>query len=245
MKNALVTGASRGIGKAIAIALAKNGINVVITYNNNKDKANQVKNEIGNHGVKSIALKLDQSQPEQIIKILEQIEDQFGSVDILINNAGIAQKKAFLELTASDLDNIFATNFRGPFILCQQVLPKMIEKKWGRIINVSSISGHTGGVQQVHYAATKAALINLTRSLARLYSKYNITSNAVAPEWIITDMMEGLLDKKLEKIDFSHIPAGRPSSPDEVVGAVAFLCSEEASYITGQTININGGLFFS
>jgi NAD(P)-dependent dehydrogenase (short-subunit alcohol dehydrogenase family) len=245
MKNALVTGGSRGIGKAIAIALAKKGINVAITYNNNQDKANQVKKEIETQGVKSLALKLDQSQPEEIAKTLKQIEEQFGTIDILINNAGIAQKKPFLELLKDDIAKVFAANFHGPLMLCQQVLPNMIEKKWGRIVNISSISGHTGGVQQVHYAATKAALINLTRSLARLYSKYNITSNAVAPEWIITDMMEGLLDKKLEEIDFSYIPAGRPSNPDEVAGTVAFLCSDEASYITGQTININGGLFFS
>ncbi len=244
IKNALITGSSRGIGEAIALKLARQGINIVITYNHNKETAIKVLNKVKAYGVKVIYLKLDQSSVKNIKKAVAIIKKEFGFVNILVNNAAVAQKKPLEEITEDDWDHIIAVNLRGPFFLCQQIIPMMIKKQWGRIINISSIAALTGGVKQVHYAASKAGLINLTKSLAKLYSSKGITSNAIAPEWVATDMMIKELKLDFNKQDFSFIPVGRAAKPEEIANATAFLCSDESGYITGQTININGGLFF-
>lgn len=244
-KTALVTGGSRGIGKAITIALAKKGVQVALTFNTKKEEAVSVLLEIYNFGGRAVALHLDQKDRKSIVSAANAVREKFGSINILINNAGIVQKKPFLEITDEDWDAMLVTNLRGPFALTQEVVPDMIKNKWGRIVNLASVGGQWGGFYQAHYAASKAGLINLTKSLAKTYSKDGITTNAVSPEWIATDSMEKGLNFDFSKQDFSGIPVGRAGTPEEVAGAVAFLCSDEASYITGQILNVNGGIYFS
>ena len=244
-KNAFVTGGSRGIGKAIVIALAKKGIRVALTYNIKQKEAVDVILEIANFGGTAMAVQLDQKNRKSIENAVKAVREKFGSINILVNNAGIVQKKSFAEITDEDWDTMFATNLRGPFALCQEVLPEMINSGWGRIVNLASVGGQWGGIYQAHYAASKAGMINLTKSLAKIYSKDGITANAVSPEWITTDSMEKGLSFDFSKQDFSNIPVGRAGTQEEVAGAVAFLCSDEASYITGQTLNVNGGIYFS
>ena len=244
IKNAFVTGGSRGIGKAIAIALAKAGVNVAISYNKNEKDALAVLQEIKKNGVQGMVVWMDQKIPRSIYEVVAEIKKNFSPINILVNNAGMAQKKAFEEISCDDWDTMIATNLRGPFILCQEVIPEMVKQNWGRIVNISSIGGQWGGVRQVHYAVSKAGLINFTKSLAKIYSKNGITTNAVAPEWVATDAMVKDLGYDFQKQDFSDIPVQRPGTPEEVASAVVFLCSNEASYITGQTINVNGGVYF-
>ena len=244
VKNAIVTGGSRGIGKAIAIALAKEGINVALTYKTNREKALSVVEEIESKSNRAIFIKLDQRSREDIRKVIEEVHKKFGKINILINNAAIAQEKPFETITDDDWDNMIAVNLRGPFILCQEVIPDMIEQGWGRIINICSVGGQLGGINQVHYAAAKAGLINLTRSIARIYSTYGITSNAVSPGLVDTDMVAEELTTPAGKEKVRSIPIGRIATAEEIANVVVFLASEKASYITGQTINVNGGMYF-
>ena len=244
-KTALVTGGSRGIGKAVAIALAKKGIRVALTFNTKKDEAVATLLEIASFGGTAVAVQLDQKNRKSIERVIKAVREKFGAINILVNNAGIVQKKPFEKITDADWDEVMSVNLRGPFALCQEVLPDMLNGGWGRIVNLASVGGQWGGIYQVHYAASKAGVINLTKSLAKIYSKDGITTNAVSPEWIATDSMEKGLIFDFSKQDFSSIPAGRAGTPEEVAGAVAFLCSDEASYITGQTLNVNGGIYFS
>ena len=244
-KTALVTGGSRGIGKAVAIALAKKGIRVALTFNTKKDEAVATLLEIASFGGTAVAVQLDQKDRKSIENAVKAVREKFGAINILVNNAGIVQKKPFEKITDADWDEVMSVNLRGPFALCQEVLPDMLNGGWGRIVNLASVGGQWGGIYQVHYAASKAGVINLTKSLAKIYSKDGITTNAVSPEWIATDSMEKGLIFDFSKQDFSSIPAGRAGTPEEVAGAVAFLCSDEASYITGQTLNVNGGIYFS
>lgn len=244
-KNAIVTGGSRGIGKAIALSLAKTGVNVALTYQTNKAKARAVVKEIEKSGQRAMCLKLNQKNINNIRRVVKETRRRFGSINILVNNAAIAQKKPFEIITDKDWDNMLAINLRGPFIFCQEILPEMIKQGWGRIVNISSIGGQWGGFNQIHYAAAKAGLINLTKSVAKLYSKYGITSNAVAPGLVATEMTVRKLKIDVKKTNFEDIPIGRIATPEEIANTVAFLCSEESSYITGQTININGGMFFN
>ena len=244
IKNAINTGGSRGIGKAIIISLAKEGVNVALTYKTNKEKAISVVKEIENNGNRAISIKLDQRNRENIHNVIDEVHKKFGKINILVNNAAIAQEKPFETITDEDWDNMMAINLRGPFILCQKILPDMIEQGWGRIINICSIGGQWGGFNQVHYAAAKAGLINLTKSLARIYSKHGITVNAVSPGLVSTDMTKNELNIDIGKKKFDGIPIGRIATPEEIASVVAFLCSDEASYITGQTINVNGGMYF-
>lgn len=243
-KVALVTGGSRGIGKAIASALAKEGINVALTYRMNKEKALSVVDKIESIGNKAICLRLDQISRENIREAIEEVRGKFGKINILINNAAIAQEKPFETITDNDWNNMLKINLRGPFILCQEIIPDMIAQEWGRIINISSIGGQWGGFNQVHYAAAKAGLINLTKSLARIYSGKGITTNAISPGLVGTEMSSKELNTKSGKEKLKNIPIGRTAIPEEIAQVVVFLASEKSSYITGQTINANGGMYF-
>lgn len=243
-KVALVTGGSRGIGKAIAIALAKEGINVALTYRINKEKAFSVVKEIDIENNKVICIRLDQGSRENIRRLIIEVHKKFGKINILVNNAAIAQEKPFETITDDDWDNMLKINLRGPFILCQEIIPDMIAQKWGRIINISSIGGQWGGFNQVHYAAAKAGLINLTKSLARIYSGKGITTNAISPGLVGTEMSSKELNTKSGKEKLKNIPIGRIATLEEIAEVVAFLASEKASYIAGQTINVNGGMYF-
>lgn len=243
IKNAIVTGGSRGIGKAIAIALAKEGINIALTYKTNKEKALSVVKEIESSGNSAICTRLDQKSRENVRQFIEEVHKNFGKINILVNNAAIAQKKPFEKITDEDWNNMMRVNLRGPFILCQEIIQDMMEQSWGRIVNIASIGGQWGGYNQVHYAAAKAGLINLNKSLAKIYSKHGITINTVSPGLVSTDMTKRDLKIDISKRYFEGIPIGRIATTEEVANVVAFLCSDGASYITGQNINVNGGMY--
>lgn len=244
IKNALVTGGSRGIGAAIALALAKNDVNVAITYRSDINSAKNILEKIQSEGGNAIAIKCDQENPSEIYDSICEINKCFGKIDILVNNAAMAQEKPFLEITNENWDEVLAVNLRAPFIWCRELIPDMIESGWGRIINISSIGGQWGGYNQVHYAASKAALINLTKSVAKIYGCYGITSNAVAPGLVNTNMAANELDTDAGRKKVESIPVGRIAEPDEIASIVSFLSSDDAAYITGQTINVNGGMYF-
>ncbi len=244
-KVALVTGGSRGIGRAIVEKITPMVGCVVFTYKKSKEKALQIKESLKNKGYKAECFKLDQSNMDEIKAVIKEIHRIFGGVDILINNAAISQEKPFETITDEDWEAMLKTNLQGPFGLIQGCLPHMKEQKWGRIVNIVSIGGQWGGYNQVHYAASKAGLISLTHSIAKIYSKFGITSNAVSPGLVVTDMSKGELRTETGKKKVENIPLGRIATPKEVANVVAFLISDESSYITGQTINVNGGMLFS
>ncbi|MFQ5674448.1 MAG: 3-oxoacyl-ACP reductase family protein [bacterium] len=239
-KVAFVTGASRGIGKGIAIALARAGVDVAIGYRKNKELAEKIAWKNG-----GVAIAVDIASRDSICTAMTECENHFGaSIDILVNNAALAQEKPFHAITDDDWDRMLAVNLRSAFAFSQEVLPAMIAKRWGRIINITSIGGQWGGFNQVHYAAAKAGLISLTRSLARIYSGSGVTTNAVAPGLVATNMSSRELDTDAGKDKVKNIPVGRIARVDEVAEVVVFLASDAASYVTGQTINVNGGMYF-
>jgi len=229
----LVTGASRGIGASIANIFVANGYNVAYGYNTHKPYND------------NFNIKVDISSRESIKNAIHEIEQKFDSrIDILINNAAIAQEKDFLTITDDDWQTMLDVNLQGAFRTTQEVLPGMIEQKRGRIINITSIGGQWGGFNQVHYAASKAGLINFTQSIAKIYSNYNITSNAIAPGLVATQMSENELNTKAGQEKIKNIPMGRLGTTDEIAKIALFLASQDASYITGQTVNANGGMYF-
>jgi acetoacetyl-CoA reductase/3-oxoacyl-[acyl-carrier protein] reductase len=186
---------------------------------------------------------VDVSDESSISQAISSTEEKFGEIDVLVNNAGIAQQKPFLEITDAEWQEMLSVNLLGAVRCTRRVLPSMISKKYGRIINISSIGGQWGGVYQVHYAAAKAGLINLTKSLAKLYSHIGITCNAIAPGLIETDMIAAEMKDDLARKRIESIPAGRLGTVQEVAAVVLFLSSKEAGYITGQTISVNGGMY--
>lgn len=241
---ALVTGGSRGIGEGIAFALAGKGIRVALSYHHNRKMARKVVEAIRSAGGDAIAVQLGLEDCASIEGAVEEVRQEWDSPDILVNNAAIAQERPFEAITDKDWHDMMAVNLGGPFLCCQKVLPHMRASGWGRIINISSIGGQWGGYNQVHYAASKAGLISLTCSLARLYSGLGITSNAVAPGLVQTDMSAQELSSQLGEERVRSIPIGRTARVDEIADVVAFLASDAAAYITGQTINVNGGMYF-
>lgn len=241
---ALVTGGSRGIGRGIALALGRAGYRVALTYQTSHGKAAAVASEIERAGGEAMSAELQSESRDSIRGVIAAVRKRFGPVEILVNNAAIAQEKPFLEITDDDWDRLFAINLRAPFACCQEVLPAMLERRWGRIVNISSIGGQWGGVNQVHYAVAKAGLNNLSRSLAKLYSAQGITANTVAIGLVATEMTASELQTSAGKEKIRNIPVGRVGSVDEIAAVVTFLASDESSYVTGQTINVNGGMLF-
>ena len=240
-KIVFVTGGSRGIGKGIVAHFVSQGYRVGIGF-----LTNQVLLENPIQTDNQFSVQLDIANRSDIQKAIKETESYFNSdsIDILVNNAGIAQEKPFETILDDDWDKMLATNLRGAFSFSHEVIPKMVAKKWGRIINVTSIGGQWGGYNQVHYAASKAGLISLTQSIAKIYSKHHITCNAISPGLVQTDMASNELETKAGREKVKNIPAGRIGTIEEMAAAVGFLASEEASYITGQTINLNGGMYF-
>ncbi len=241
----MITGGSRGIGEGIAVAFSTAGFDVVITYNENSEKAKGVCNRLQENGVKALAVELHAENRKSIKDAISMASNKVGQIDVLVNNAAIAQEKPFDTITDDDWDHMMAVNLRGPFALVQELLPSMMKKNWGRIINISSIGGQWGGLNQVHYAAAKAGLINFTRSIAKIYSEQGITSNVITPGLVATDMAGAELETESGKAKVAGIPAGRIGTVADIGATAVFLASDGASYITGQTLNLNGGMYFS
>ncbi|NFH90631.1 3-oxoacyl-ACP reductase FabG [Clostridium botulinum] len=244
-KVVIVTGASRGIGKAIAIEMAKEGAKVIVNYNNNKEKAMEVVREIEDIQGTAIAVKADVSKRNEVKKMLDIAIENFGDIDILVNNAGILQQKSFETITDEEWDKMFEVNMKGTFICSQECIPYMLKSNFGRIINISSIGGQWGGNLAVHYSATKAGIISLTRSLAKIYSKDGINTNCISPGLVLTEMSAAEMATEAGKEKLKNIPINRPATPEEIGRIAVFLASEDGSYMTGQTINANGGMLFN
>jgi 3-oxoacyl-[acyl-carrier protein] reductase len=237
-KVALVTGASRGIGRQIALALAQQGADIALNYHKGEAEANHVLSEVEGYGVRCIAVCADVSRASEVARMIDTIKNGIGSAQILINNAGISRPQSLQEISEADWDEIIETNLKSAFLVTQAVLPEMRSKGWGRIVNMSSVAAQLGGVVGPHYAASKAGLIGLTHSYAALLSKEGITVNAIAPALIATEMVT---QNKRARVDL--IPVGRFGTTDEVADVVVMLAQN--GYITGQTINVNGGWYMS
>ncbi len=240
-KTAFVTGASRGIGRACALALAKAGVRVAVAARQ-AEKLEEVAAEIRAAGGEAFVAELDMREAESIRKAIARTAKEFGRIDILVNNAGVTKDGLAVRMKAEDWELVLATNLTGAFIAAQQVLMGMMRERWGRIINITSVVGQAGNAGQANYVASKAGLIGLTKSLAQEVASRNITVNAVAPGFIDTDMTQVLAAELKERIT-AGIPLGRLGTAEEVAGAVRFLASDEAGYITGHVLSVNGGMY--
>ncbi|WP_341327685.1 3-oxoacyl-ACP reductase family protein [Methylotuvimicrobium sp. KM2] len=243
-KVALVTGSSRGIGLMIARALSDAGHAVALGYARNASLASAEAEKIVRAGGKAIAVEIMIEDRGNVRRAIARVTSEFGDIGILVNNAAIAQEKPFETITDEDWNRMMDVNLRGAFVCSQEVINGMQKRSWGRIINITSIGGQWGGVNQVHYAVAKAGLIGLTRSLAKVYSKFGITTNAIAPGLVQTDMSTNELNTEAGREKVKNIPVGRIATVNEVASVAAFLASDDAAYITGQTINVNGGMYF-
>lgn len=237
---ALVTGASQGIGRACAVRLAKAGATVVVAARN-QQKLDEVVQEINAAGGQAAPFVLDVADEEQIKTVCKAAIAQFGKIDILVNNAGITHDQLVMRMKRTDWDSVINTNLTSAYLCTQQVISPMLKQRWGRIINIASIFGQTGQAGQANYAASKAGLIGLTMAVARELASRSITCNAVAPGFIETAMTE-VLSGEFKENALKMIPLGRTGTPEEVAHAVEFLASEQAGYITGHVLNINGGM---
>lgn len=240
-KVALVTGASRGIGKAIAISLAKNGANVVVNYSGNEAAAQKVVEEITSLGVKAIAYKANVSSSEEVTQLLKDTVEEFGSIDILVNNAGITRDGLLLRMKDADWDDVIDTNLKGVFNCIKAAAKYMTRQRNGRIINISSVVGQIGNPGQMNYVAAKAGVLGLTKTAAKELASRNITVNAIAPGFIETDMTNELNEQVRTQM-LSNIPLQSFGQPEDIANAVVFLAADASRYITGQTINVDGGL---
>jgi len=242
-KIVLVTGSSRGIGCAIAIAAARAGADIVITYNKQADRAESVTAEIRGLGGEALSLQVDVSSRASVQKMISHVLEAFGHIDVLVNNAGILQQKPFLEITDEDWERMMDINLKGAFICSQEVFPVMQKQGKGIIINIASSGGQLGGPLAVHYSASKAGMICLTKSLARIGAPYSIRVNCIAPGLIDTDMTQGEIHSQTGREKIGQIPMQRIGTVNDVAHLCLFLASEASSYMTGQTVNVNGGLF--
>ena len=237
---AFVTGASQGIGRTCALRLAKEGA-MVAAAARNQDKLNQLVNEITSAGGQAAAFALDVADEEQVKSTVKAAIAQFGKVDILINNAGITRDQLVMRMKRADWDAVMQTNLTSAYLCIQQVIAPMLKQRWGRILNITSVFGQMGQAGQANYAASKAGLIGLTMAIAREVGSRNITCNAIAPGFIETPMTAVLSDE-FKQNAVKQIPLGRVGAPEDVAGAVAFLASDDASYITGHVLSVNGGM---
>jgi len=240
---ALITGASQGIGRACAIELARGGATVALAARN-QEKLDAVANEIRSSGGNASAFKLDVASEDEIKTVVKAVVGQLGKLDILVNNAGITRDQLVMRMKRADWDAVMNTNLTAAFLLSQQVISPMLKQRWGRIINITSIFGQIGQTGQANYAASKAGLIGLTKALARELASRSITVNAVAPGYIETAMTD-VLSPELKEQVLKMIPLGRAGSDADIAHAVKFLASDEASYITGEVLNVNGGMFMA
>ncbi|KEZ50061.1 3-oxoacyl-[acyl-carrier-protein] reductase [Metabacillus indicus] len=240
-KTALVTGASRGIGRAIALELARNGINVAVNYAGSEAKANEVVDEIKALGREAFAVQADVSDSESVSAMVKETVERFGRLDILINNAGITKDNLLMRMKDSEWDDVININLKGVFLTTKAVTRQMMKQRYGRIINIASIVGVSGNPGQANYVAAKAGVIGLTKTAAKELSSRNITVNAIAPGFITTDMTDKLTeDVKNEML--KQIPLARFGEASDIAHTAVFLASEKSSYITGQTIHVDGGM---
>lgn len=240
-KCAVITGAGRGIGKAIALKLAEEGASIVINYRSSEKEAHELVVAIERKGGKALAVKADVSKFDEAENLLKAAKESFGSVDILVNNAGITKDNLILRMKEEDFDMVIATNLKGCFNCIKHASPIMLKQKSGKIINISSIVGIVGNAGQSNYAASKAGVIGLTKSMAKELGSRGITVNAVAPGYIDTDMTE-VLSQKVKYMILDNIPLKRMGNTEDVANLVAFLASDKAAYITGQVIHVDGGM---
>ena len=240
-KTALVTGASRGIGRAIALALASKGFAVALNYAGSHDAAEAVKKEIEDAGGKAFTVQGDVSKSEDVDRIFKTVKDEFGGLDVLVNNAGINRDALLVRMKESKWDDVIATDLKSDFLTTKAAAAMMMRKRKGSIINISSVVGIMGNIGQANYAAAKAGVIGLTKACAKEMAARNIRVNAVAPGFIETAMTDGIPEKIREGM-IASIPMGRMGQPEDIAGAVCFLASDDASYITGQVLVVDGGL---
>ena len=241
MSIAVVTGASGGIGAEIAKRLAQDGFSVALIYNRNAEKAQKTADEITLSGGSAKTYKCDVRDSSEITSAIEAIERDFGEISVLVNNAGISEQKLLTDITDSDWENMISTNLSGAFYFCRAVRPYFVHRKSGRIINISSMWGETGGSCEVHYSAAKAGLIGLTKALAKEVAPSGITVNAVSPGVINTEMVTKLGKDTVDMLR-EEIPVMRLGTPEDVANAVSFLADDKSSYITGQVLSVNGGI---
>ncbi|MFC0301457.1 3-oxoacyl-[acyl-carrier-protein] reductase [Virgibacillus soli] len=240
-KTALVTGASRGIGRAIALELAKQGANVVVNFSGNKEKASAVVEEIKKLGCKALAIQANVADEDSVKEMIKTTISEFGSLDILVNNAGITKDNLLMRMKVEDFEDVIDINLKGVFICTKAVTRQMMKQRAGKIINVASIVGVSGNPGQANYVAAKAGVIGLTKTTAKELASRNILVNAIAPGFIATDMTDALTDEQKESM-LQMIPLSRLGEPGDIAKVVRFLASDDANYITGQTIHIDGGM---
>ncbi|HCZ8329276.1 TPA: 3-oxoacyl-[acyl-carrier-protein] reductase [Staphylococcus aureus] len=241
-KSALVTGASRGIGRSIALQLAEEGYNVAVNYAGSKEKAEAVVEEIKAKGVDSFAIQANVADADEVKAMIKEVVSQFGSLDVLVNNAGITRDNLLMRMKEQEWNDVIDTNLKGVFNCIQKATPQMLRQRSGAIINLSSVVGAVGNPGQANYVATKAGVIGLTKSAARELASRGITVNAVAPGFIVSDMTDALSDELKEQM-LTQIPLARFGQDTDIANTVAFLASDKAKYITGQTIHVNGGMY--
>lgn len=241
-KVALVTGASRGIGKEIALELARKGANVVVNYAGSESRAQETVEEIKALGRESFAIQANVKDANDVQRMIDETIARFGALHILVNNAGITRDNLMLRMKEEDWDEVLDTNLKGVFLATKLVSRQMMKQRWGRIINISSVVGFSGNAGQANYSAAKAGIIGLTKSSARELASRNITVNAIAPGYIVTDMTDQLGDSIKEEL-LKQIPLGRLGEPKDIAKMTAFLAGDDSSYITGQTFHVNGGMY--
>lgn len=240
-RHALVTGASRGIGRAVALALAAEGASVALNFAGNVAAAEAVRAEIENAGGKAILVPADVSDEGAVEEMVKTVAEAFGTIDILVNNAGITRDGLLLRMKEADWDAVLNTNLKGVFLCAKAVSKLMMKKRYGRIVNMASVVGLVGNASQANYAAAKAGVIGFTKAMAKEMASRGITVNAIAPGFIRSDMTD-VLPEKVKEAMLAGIPLGRVGEPDDVAKAALFLASDQAAYITGQVLQVDGGM---
>jgi 3-oxoacyl-[acyl-carrier protein] reductase len=238
---AVVTGGGRGIGRAVAVRLAEEGANVAISYRSNDAAAEEAAEAVRKAGVECEIFKGDVSEPDDVESLFKGVSDAFGRTDILVNNAGITRDNLMMRMKADEFDDVLRTNLGGTYLCTRAVLRPMVRARWGRIVNVSSVVGLVGNAGQANYAASKAGIIGFTKSVAREVAQRGITANAVAPGYVETELT-GSLPENVKEAIRTQVPMGRFGEAEEVAEVVAFLVGEQAGYVTGQTIAVDGGM---
>ena len=240
-KIALVTGGTRGIGREIAVTLAKEGANVAITYTSNEEKAFMVLEEIKTNGVNAIAVKANVVNNDEVLNMVKTVEEELGTIDILVNNAGITKDNLLIRMSEEDWDSVLDVNLKGVFLCTKAVARTMMKKRYGKIINISSIVGLSGNIGQGNYSASKAGVIGFTKSMAKELASRGVRVNAIAPGFIETDMTN-ILKEEIKNEMIKSIPLNSFGKPKDIANLVVFLASEESDYITGQVIKVDGGM---